>query len=64
MEIDPVTPIYVQEKLRGIPDALNRLKGMSAPQQREICHRVQLEQIRACHAEKSCPSSDLCTIRI
>lgn len=52
MEIDPVTPIYVQEKLRGIPDALNRLKGMSAPQQREICHRVQLEQIRACHAEK------------
>lgn len=55
MEIDPVTPIYVQEKLRGIPDALNRLKGMSAPQQREICHRVQLEQIRS----SSIPSSPL-----
>ena len=52
MEIDPVTPIHIQEKLGGIPDARNRLERMSAPQQREICHRIQLEQIRACHAEK------------
>ena len=52
MEIDPAAPIHIQEKLRGIPDARNRLKRMSAPQQRKISHRVQLEQVRACHTEK------------
>ena len=48
-------PIHIQEKLGGIPDARNRLERMSAPQQREICHRIQLEQIRS----SSIPSSPL-----
>ena len=55
MGIDPAAPIHIQEKLGGIPDARNRLERMSAPQQREICHRVQLEQIRS----SSIPSSPL-----
>ena len=52
MEIYPVTPVYIQKKLRGISDAGDCLKGMPAPQQREICHCIQLKQIRTGHAEK------------
>ena len=53
MQVHPPVPvIYIQKKLRGVPDPGDRVKGMPSTQKRKIRHRVQLEQIRTGHPEE------------
>ena len=44
--------VYVQKKLRRIPDPRHSIKGMPSPYQREEGHRIQLKQIGTGHTEK------------
>jgi hypothetical protein len=39
--------IHIDQKLRRIPDACDRLERVAAPQKREIGDRIELKKIRA-----------------
>ena len=44
--------INIQKQLGGLPDPGNGIKGMFAPDDREISHRIQFKEIRTGYAEK------------
>ena len=53
MQVDPLlVGVYVQQELRRLPDAGDSIEGVPPPQDREIGHRVQLEQIGTGHPEE------------
>ena len=53
MQVDPLlVGVYVQQELRRLPDAGDSVEGVPPPQDREIGHRVQLEQIGTGHPEE------------
>ena len=52
VQIETVSPVHIQQQLGGIPDSRHRVKGVASPQQGEIGHRIQTEQIGTGHPEE------------